>query len=100
MTTAGTEIWHPDDGHNLDMLANSIRHEMGKNVYKPEVLDVIEVNIDSLSDELRALSLDIHGKSSISRFLGLRLKLIPQITPSLSMKKSAKRFFLFSDDLS
>ena len=78
MTTAGTEIWHPDDGHNLDMLANSIRHEMGKNVYKSEVLDVIEVNIDSLSDELRALSLDIHGESSISRFLGLRPKLNPR----------------------
>lgn len=62
MTTAGTEIWRPDDGHDLKALATSIQLKRGQNVYKPEILDVIDATMDGLSDELRALSLDIHGE--------------------------------------
>jgi hypothetical protein len=64
MTTAGTETWRPDDGYDLDRLTNSIQQKGGSNVYKPEFLNAIDSRIDSLSDELRALSLDIHGESS------------------------------------
>jgi hypothetical protein len=62
MTPTEIEIWRPGDGHDLEGLANSIQQEGGKNVYKPEFLDAVDASIDSLSDELRTLSLDIHGK--------------------------------------
>jgi hypothetical protein len=62
MTPTGIEIWRPGDDHDLEELASSIQQKGGKNVYKPEFLDAIDASIDSLSDELRTLSLDIHGK--------------------------------------
>jgi hypothetical protein len=69
MTTAGVEVWRPTDGYDLEISANSIRRESGKNVYRPDILDVIETSIDSLSNELRALSLDIHGERSLFCFI-------------------------------
>jgi amidohydrolase len=60
MTTAGSKIWRPEDSHDVEALAASIRQERGQNVYRPEIHDVIDATIDALSDELRALSLDIH----------------------------------------
>jgi hypothetical protein len=65
MTTAGSEIWRVGDGHDLERLAKSIQQKNGRNVYEPEFLDAIDACIDSLSDELRILSLDIHGKDFI-----------------------------------
>lgn len=62
MTTAGSDIWRPEDNHDLEALATSIRQERGQNVYRPDIHDVIDATIDALSDELRALSLDIHGE--------------------------------------
>jgi len=58
--SAGTEIWRLDDGHDVAALANSIHRTTGRNVYKPEILDAIDASIDSFSDDLRGLSLDIH----------------------------------------
>lgn len=62
MTTADSEIWRPADSHDLEALAAAIRQERGQNVYRPEIHDVIDAKIDSMSDELRAISLDIHGE--------------------------------------
>ena len=62
MTPTGIGLWRSGDGHDPEVLANSIQQKVGKNVYKPELLDAIDASIDSLSDELRVLSLDIHGK--------------------------------------
>lgn len=64
-TTAGKDIWRPDDGHDLTALANSIYQATGRNVHRPEILDAIDASIDSSSDELRQLSLDIHGKRRV-----------------------------------
>lgn len=62
MTTASSEIWRPEDSHDVEALAASIRQERGQNVYRPEIHDVIDATINALSDELLALSLDIHGE--------------------------------------
>lgn len=62
ITTAGTDIWRPDDGHDVTAIASSISRANGQSVYKPEILDAIDASIDSSSDELRKLSLDIHCK--------------------------------------
>jgi amidohydrolase len=60
MTTAGSEIWRPEDGHDLKALSTSIQQNLGQHVYRPEILDAIDATIDALYDELRSLSLDIH----------------------------------------
>jgi len=65
MTTAGTDIWRSGDGYDLDSLAISLQKKGGPGGYKPEIIDVIEATIDLLSDELRELSLSIHGKCSV-----------------------------------
>lgn len=62
MTTAGSEIWRPEDGHDLKALSTSIQQNLGQHVYRPEILDAIDATIDALYDELRSLSLDIHGE--------------------------------------
>jgi hypothetical protein len=56
--------WRPEDDPN-------IRPPLQEGqVYRPDILDVIETSIDGLSEELRALSLDIHGnhRASISYY--------------------------------
>ena len=64
MTTASTEMWRSDDGHDVDkLMASLIQQEGGTDVHQPEFLNAIESSIDSLSDKLRTLSLDIHGES-------------------------------------
>ena len=66
MTTASTEMWRSDDGHDVDKLMATrslIQQEGGTDVHQPEFLNAIESSIDSLSDKLRTLSLDIHGES-------------------------------------
>lgn len=46
--------WRPEDDQN-------IRPPLQEGqVYRPDILDVIETSIDGLSGELRALSLNIH----------------------------------------
>jgi hypothetical protein len=65
MTSAGSDIWRPEDDHNLDALANSLQEKGTQGVYKPEILDVIEATINALSDELREVSLSIHSKCSV-----------------------------------
>ncbi|EGO26697.1 hypothetical protein SERLADRAFT_436509 [Serpula lacrymans var. lacrymans S7.9] len=47
-------IWRPDDDHTI----RPPRKE--GEVYRPDILEVIESTIDGLSGELRKLSLDIH----------------------------------------
>jgi hypothetical protein len=48
-------VWRPEDDPK-------IRPPLHKGeVYRPDILNVIETSIDGLSGELRALSLDIHG---------------------------------------
>ncbi|KIM92344.1 hypothetical protein PILCRDRAFT_810393 [Piloderma croceum F 1598] len=61
MTSAGSEIWRPEDDHNLDALATSLQETGTQDVYKPEILDAIEATINALSDELREVSLSIHS---------------------------------------
>lgn len=63
-TTAGPEIWRPEDGHDLEIFATSIKQKQGKSGLEPEFLDFVDSHIDQLSDELRTLSLDIHGKQA------------------------------------
>lgn len=62
LTTAGSDIWRPDDNHSVETIENSIREQRGKNVDRPDILDAIDASINALSDELRTLSLDIHGE--------------------------------------
>ncbi|KAF7969657.1 hypothetical protein HWV62_26698 [Athelia sp. TMB] len=55
------EVWRPDNKEHAAALTKILQSKTAKdNVYKPEVLDAIENSIDALSDELRALSVDIH----------------------------------------
>jgi amidohydrolase len=54
LTTSDMIAWRPEDDPN-------IRPPLQEGqVYRPDILDVIETSIDGLSGELRALSLDIH----------------------------------------
>ena len=62
VTTAGPVIWRPDDGHDLQALATSIQQKRGLDTYHPEFLDAIDAFIDGMSDELRELSINIHGE--------------------------------------
>lgn len=63
--TAGPGIWRSEDGHNIETFANSVSQKHGKNIYNPEIQDTIEAVINSSSDGLRKLSLDIHGELQI-----------------------------------
>lgn len=47
-------FWHPDD-------ASTEVQGTGESIYRHEVLETIESVMASLDEELRALSLDIHG---------------------------------------
>ena len=50
-------LWRPEtDLHPF--------HGNGQDIYRPELFDVIDSTIETLSDELRELSLDIHGNPS------------------------------------
>jgi hypothetical protein len=57
--TAGSIIWRPGDGYDIDELANSLR---GNGTHQLEIIDVVEATINALSQELRELSLTIHGE--------------------------------------
>jgi len=49
-------IWRPGDGkHPAPTKPGS------SELYRPDILETIEAKIKELDDELRALSLDIHG---------------------------------------
>lgn len=50
------DVWRPEDKYTP-----APRDPHPERIYKPEVLETIEETISGLSDELRALSLDIHG---------------------------------------
>ncbi|KAF7982808.1 hypothetical protein HWV62_25737 [Athelia sp. TMB] len=54
--TASAKVWRPDDGHDVDSLAASL-HEHAEH---SDVLDAIESCIDSASEDLRKLSIQIH----------------------------------------
>lgn len=51
-------LWRPD----VDI---SLFRGDGKDIYEPEFFETIDTAIETLSDELRALSLDIHGKRAV-----------------------------------
>lgn len=55
---ATTEIWQLNDAHNVDALATSLRAQAEHS----DVLDAIDICINSSSDNLRKLSIQIHGK--------------------------------------
>jgi hypothetical protein len=55
-TWDSSKVWRPDD--NVTPVPKDPHPER---LYKPEVLKTIEEAIFGLSDELRSLSLDIHG---------------------------------------
>jgi hypothetical protein len=48
-------VWRPEDDPKIRPPLH-----VGE-VYRPDILSVIESSIDGLSEELRALSLNIHG---------------------------------------
>jgi|SRR5882762_8008977 len=62
MTTAGSDIWRPEDNHDLDALASTLQRKGEHGAYNPAIIDAIEATISLLSDELRELSLSIHGE--------------------------------------
>jgi len=80
-------VWRPED----DPKIRPPLHE--GEVYRPDILNVIETSIDGLSNELRALSLDIRGSNRPSQqgFLSIStqptLTHVQKITQSSSSKK-------------
>jgi hypothetical protein len=58
MTTSRGTAWRPDDG------TKPAPERPESEIFRPDVLTVIERKIHELSDDLRALSLDIHGDDS------------------------------------
>jgi hypothetical protein len=62
--------WRPED----DPKIRPPLHE--GEVYRPDILNIIETSIDGLNIELRALSLDIHGnKLPEQRLLPISMQL-------------------------
>ena len=55
-----TALWHRDD---------PVSNPLGtrESIYRPEILDAIEHTVEALDEELRALSLNIHGESESQR---------------------------------
>lgn len=51
-----TDFWRPGDD------VTTVKGT-GAEIYRPDVYKLIEKRIDELNDELRALSIDIHGAS-------------------------------------
>lgn len=75
MTTRSANIiWRPEDVHDIGALANYLQETGVQSGYttKAEILDAIDATIDHLSDELRELSLSIHGKCSICYLQGAK----------------------------
>lgn len=60
ISNESTALWHKDD---------SIYEPRGtgETTYRPEILDAIEQTVGSLDEELRALSLDIHGEFELQK---------------------------------
>lgn len=52
----GTVIWRPDDDQHP-----SPSHPGSSDIYRPDILETIEAKIQELDQQLRELSLDIHG---------------------------------------
>ena len=72
-------LWHKDDPITMPLGTK-------ETMYRPEILDAIEQTVESLNDELRSLSLDIHGEfelvcsvSCASRLSLTRLRAHPEI---------------------
>lgn len=55
--TAST-LWRPEDQSQPAPLRPG-----SSEIYRPDILKTIEAKIEELSEELRILSLDIHGES-------------------------------------
>lgn len=55
-------LWRPEDDYRVKPTL-----EEGE-VHRPDILAVINAAIDSLSSDLRALNLDIHGEVIIMNF--------------------------------
>lgn len=56
-------IWRTEDDHDIDAVANALRKTtLGEGIYRPDILETIETSIEGLSEELRGLSLDVHGE--------------------------------------
>lgn len=87
-TWDNSKVWRPDD--NVTPVPRDLDPER---LYKPEVLKTIEEAIFGLSEELRALSLDIHSKFRCSsNILSSVLTSCKQIGhPELAFKE---RYFL------
>lgn len=57
------EVWRTDNKEHAAILEKILKQKTEKaNIFRPDVLDFMEKRIDGLSEELRALSIDIHGK--------------------------------------
>jgi hypothetical protein len=54
-------VWRPEDDPKIRPPPQEGQ------VYRPDILDIIETTLDGLSRELRALSLDIHGNHLLER---------------------------------
>lgn len=54
---ASSKVWRPEDGHDVDLIVTAVRGAASQS----EILDAIEITINSSSNELRELSLKIHG---------------------------------------
>lgn len=52
-------IWRPEDKQKP-----APKRPNSTEIYRPDVFETIEAKIKELSEELRALSLDIHGETS------------------------------------
>jgi hypothetical protein len=61
MSTKPQETWTNDAWRPEDKWTPAPQDPHPERIYKPEVLKTIDETIHGFSDELRALSLDIHG---------------------------------------
>lgn len=65
--------WKPEDGHDVEKLLASLRESApAEAIYRPEVLETIDDTIESMSTELRDLSLDLLGRQPPSGLFALR----------------------------
>lgn len=58
---ASSNIWQLNDAHDVDALTASLRAQAEHS----DILDAIEICVNSSSDDLRKLSIQIHGKRLI-----------------------------------
>jgi len=57
MTVVSTDVlWRPEDDHRAQPTLKE------GDVYRPDIVAVVDAAVDSLSNDLRQLNLDIHGE--------------------------------------